>query len=128
MQPTQKEMVRNAVRSYLSESSPSSLDEFEVVFDSAYESIASSNASAEEKGRTLGYEACSFDGGIASQAIVSMSCVVAFALIKGALKDSVRRDLPAALDRLEAQLSAATKSPELVKAIRERVEGILQNL
>ncbi len=128
MQPTQKEMVRNAVRSYLSESSPSSLDEFEVVFDLTYESIASNNATIEEKGKSLGNEACSFDGGVASQVIVSMSCIVAFALIKGALKDFVRRDLPAALDRVEAKLSTATKRPDLVKAIRERVEGILQNL
>ncbi len=128
MELDQKGIVRDAVKGYLSESDPGSLPEFEAVFESAYDTLASYDSDVEDTERLLEDEGCSFSAMLVSQAAVSMACVVAFAFLKAALKDSVRRDLPAILDRLEAKLSRVTGRPALVKAIRQRMEGILQNL
>jgi hypothetical protein len=65
---------------------------------------------------------------IAGQAVVSLVCYIAFSFIKAAAKDSIERDLPALFDKLEDRLTQKTGKAILVKAIRERVEGILKKL
>ncbi len=122
----QKEVVREATRGYLLERHPECINEFEAVFDSVCNTLQGHDADTERTGSTADGEGPSFDGSVGESAVVATACVVGYTFLKAALKDIAKRDLPKVLDKLEAELSKSTGRPELVSAIRQRVEGILQ--
>ena len=70
--------------------------------------------------------AISFDASAGDGAWVALACSIAFTLVRATLRDMAKRDLLAALDKVEARLAQATGRAELVAAIRQRVQDILQ--
>ena len=121
-----KEVLYRAVRSYLTDAYPDSLEEFETAFDVIYETLNSQERNIEPDSSS--YDAVSLDASLIDHTVVSLACVAGYTLLKATLKDFVRRDLPKILDEIQASLSQKTGKPELVRAIRERIEGILQSL
>lgn len=124
----QKEALREAARGYLLEYHSAKVAEFDAVFEPVYRALQDRDATEAMNGSALSEEDTSFDGTGGESALVAMTCFIGYALLKAALKDFAKRDLPKILDRAEIALSKPTGRPELVSAIRKRVEGILQSL
>jgi hypothetical protein len=124
----QKEAVRDVVRGYLEESHPERVTEFDSTFNVTYSIIERQSNGAAQSEASLEEAAISFDASAVDSALVALACSVALAFIKAALKDIAKRDLPQILDKVEAKLAEITNHPELVSAIRKRVQGILQEL
>jgi hypothetical protein len=122
----ERESVKEIIRDFLSENYPNCVNEFDVVFDAVYEAIDKREAAAAVGDNDTDEGALSFDGGTADSSMIVFACFVAYTMLKAALRDFTKRDLPKILDRVEAKLSTATGRPEVVKAIRQRVQGIMQ--
>lgn len=123
---TKKEIVYKVTFDYLDDANPCLVNELEIVFDSIFESLERENVSEIKSSKEL--EGFHFDGGLADSALVSLVCYIALKLLNAAAKDFTKRDLPKLLDNAESELSNKLNRPDLIKAIRNRLEGILQSL
>lgn len=124
----QREAVQTVARGYLTEAYPERVAEFDSTFESIYTALQKRETATGRNGRAPNGEGVSFEGGAGESAIVGMACVVGYAIVRATLKDMAKRDLPKILDEVEARLSRLTGRPELVSAIRRRMEGILQSM
>lgn len=124
----EKEMLRRVVRAYLEAESPECLEEFDVVYDSVYETIQGRLAEKESARLDHPQTGIGFDSGMVAGTAISIACWVGLTLLRAILRDSAKRDLPLALNHVEPKVAGLTGNPQLVHKLRERFEGIVQRL
>ena len=128
MKAEPKSIVHDLVREYLQDDHPENISEFDMNFDFIWNCFESeSNIEDSDEGQ-IGEGAQFIDPVITDQAIVSIACIAAHNLVMAMIRDSLKRDLPVILDSVEQRLVSKIGRPDIVKKIRERVQGILQNL
>jgi hypothetical protein len=123
-----RDKVKEIARDFLSETCPGFVEEFDVVFDAVYETFEKRETTTAVGDIDADESALSFDGFTDDSSMIVCACFITYIMLKAVLRDFAKRDLPKILDRLEAKLSTATGRPEVVKAIRQRVQGILQEM
>lgn len=116
--------IRMVVAGYLDECHPAMRDEFVVCFDDVCDSIEATEASSEEP--AAGH--IGFDGSLATGTVIAVAVWMTIKFFEAAFRDSIKRDLIPRLDQAEQRLIAAGADPQMVKRIRVRVEGILEEM
>ena len=121
------ELLRELVGGHVREHHPELSEEFRVSFDATFEAIRikSETEQPEEIDPDSGV---GFDSGLVAGTLISVACWVGVSLLQAAFRDSVERDLIPRLDAAEKKLAEWTGRPELVRALRERLEWILEKL
>ncbi len=69
-----------------------------------------------------------FDASLVSGTVISMTCFVAMALLKAAIKVEGKSLVKRMLDRIEEKLTGQIGVPKMVRDIRRRIEHILDGL
>ncbi len=124
-----KEVVRTAIRSYLTDESPESVEEFDVVFDGVYKTVEKQSdlQEGDAEDRRAGRPFCSGPE-VAQTAAIAVASWVALTLVKGATKAWAKHHLSRKLDELEPRAAAAIDNPKLVHKVRIWVERTLANI
>jgi len=120
-----RDALRAAVRSCLAETNPELLAEFDVSFDGVFTTLERELPKTDEEGGPGQDDSLSFDAGVAECTLISLSCWVGLVFLRAALKDSLKRDAPRVLDALELKALKSGLPPDLVRKLRDRIEGIL---
>jgi hypothetical protein len=127
VQPSARDLAYRAVAGYLQTNDPDEAADLDLVFADVYSAIErrmhTPDAASAAEADGLG-----FDTGFLAGTAITIATQVAFVITRAALKDSIQRDSPGALDHVEGKLIAWTGKAKLVSEIRKRVEGILKNL
>jgi len=121
------EILRTVVREHLVESHRETVDEFDVSFPAIIEGMRTKIEIADplEAGSR---DDLGFDASILVGTLISTACWIGLALLRAAFKDSIERDLVPRLDAAQEMLIRWSGKPELVRALRARIEGILKKL
>ena len=128
-EPEERIIAREVVRGYLAAEKPELLEEFDVVYDDVYATIRRRQASAEtETPADREDGGVRFDVAILAGTAISVACWIAVTLLKAAVKDAAKHDLPSVLDRAEEKLGTWTGNQPLVNNLRLRLQRILQEI
>jgi hypothetical protein len=123
-----RELLRRAIHDYLQGSASDELEDFEVAFDAVYDTVLRKIADSGEDKRLQDGKGIGFDAEIVAGTALAVACWVGAKLLAAAVADSIHRDFIPRLDVAERQLIEWTHRPELVRKLRDRIEGILRNL
>lgn len=123
-----KSVVRRAVRGYLDTQPDMDPEEFEVVFDDVYSTLERRFAEGREAEQSVEEGGLPFDAASVSDTVISLTCFVAMAFLRAAIKTEAKSLASRMLDRIEEKLAAQTGKPRMVHDIRQRIERILDAL
>ena len=121
-----KIIIQGAVRSYLEDESPEELEEFDIVFEDVYETIERRISEKQNQKDENQGEGLAFDSNIVFGTTISVACWASAILVKAVVKDYAKHDLPRIFDKIEPKLAAWFNNPELIIALRVRIERIIR--
>jgi len=123
-----KAALRRVVQSYVSEVCPERLDEFEAVFDGVCDSLSKRFQEAPDSGLGADQEGAPFDADMVSAGVIVVASFVGFSLLKAVGKYVGKALASEALTKAQEELTQRYGRPDLVRRIRQIVEGIVKEL